>query len=202
MQPMSSSEYRKKMEGVRLFAAGCRYETEHCEQVARLSLRLFDEVEDHLTLNRHDRFLLESGAVLHDIGWDGGQEKHHKRAMRMILEDAAMPLSPEERTLIALVARYHRRALPKAEHPYYPDLEAAQQRKVSLLAGLLRIADGLDRSHVDAVADVTVVFEGDCVSIVCRTKGPAMAELRAAQKKADLLEQALEQPVRICREEE
>lgn len=197
---MKEKEYTDKMEQVRQFARRCGYEREHSEQAARLAMRLFDETAGPLSLDLGDRFLLESAAVLHDIGWREGQQKHHKTAMRMILEDDSMPLGEQERRLVALIARYHRKALPRPDHPYYPDLDAAGQRKVDRLAGLLRVADGLDRSYSNAVEEVKAKLREDCLEVVCRTRGPAEMELRAAQKKADLLERALGREVRISRE--
>jgi hypothetical protein len=58
------------------------------------------------------------------------------------------------------------------------------------LAAILRIADGLDRTHQNAVTDVTVdVFAGE-VRFTAVAESKARQELRYAEKKADLFESA------------
>ena len=90
--------------------------------------------------------------------------------------------------MIGLIARYHRKALPKRSHKYYKQLSDNDQNRVAVLSGILRIADGLDRSHYSVVSDLTAEIRADEIKILCKTKGPATFEMFAASKKADLLE--------------
>ena len=184
-------ELENRMGPVRSFARSCHYEAGHSEQVAFLALRLFEQLQSEWLLSKTDRFLLGAAGVLHDIGWIEGQKGHHKAAMRMILEDRTLCLSDEERMLIALISRYHRKSLPQKRHDGYGIINPALQKKVCLLGGLLRIADGLDQTHTNTVEDVSVSIGPDSLTISCKCKGSATAEMMAAQKKADLLEQVL-----------
>jgi exopolyphosphatase/guanosine-5'-triphosphate,3'-diphosphate pyrophosphatase len=188
-------DYGERIEQVRRFAMGCGYEAGHSEQVTRLAQRLFDRLAAVHGFGRERRFVLTCAALLHDIGWLEGPAGHHKVAMDRILQDTTLPLTPPQRTLVALIARYHRKALPRDDHPVYGDVSANDQATVRMLAGILRIADGLDRSHMSRVSDVEVAVGPDTVTVRCRTTGPAEPELRAAQKKADLLEQVLSKPI-------
>ena len=198
---MTWQEYADKTDRVRGYARRCDYEREHSEQTTRLALCLFDCLKDRLSLDLEDRFLLECGAILHDIGWQQGPSKHHKTAMEMILNDTSMPLGPQERVAVALIARYHRKALPKASHRGYQDLSPPARHKVSLLAGMLRLADGLDRSHMNAVQDLVVEWANGLLHVICRTRGPVLAEIAAAAKKSDLIEKVLGIKVEISQEE-
>lgn len=182
------------------FAGRCGAERGHWEQVRRLSMQLFDALADALHLEKTDRFLLECAAILHDIGWCRGQKGHHKQSMNMILEDASLPLTPEERIRIALTARYHRKALPKPDHPVYGTLRAESRKRIEKLAGILRIADGLDCSHQSLVETLRTELRRDCLRISCRCRGEAREEFEAARKKADLLECVLGVRVEIARE--
>jgi exopolyphosphatase/guanosine-5'-triphosphate,3'-diphosphate pyrophosphatase len=176
------------MAQIRRFAQGYAYEQGHVEQVLKLSELLFEKLAAVHGLNSDALFLLRCAAILHDIGWINGQAKHHKTAMRLILEARQLPLTEEERTLAALIARYHRKAAPKPDHTVYRDLSAERQRDVQYLGGILRIADGLDRTHQSVVEDVNVRISEEKIEFRCRVRGTAQLELAAAQKKADVFE--------------
>ena len=169
----------------------CDAEMPHTRQVTRLALRLFDELRPLHGLGDVERFHLRCAALLHDIGWIDGQKAHHKSASRRILADRALPFDDRVRRIVAAVARYHRKALPKPGHEPYTALDAADRRRVDVLAGMLRVADGLDRSHRDVVADVSCQTSPGKLTISCLGEPPAEAEMWAAGKKADLLEQTL-----------
>jgi exopolyphosphatase/guanosine-5'-triphosphate,3'-diphosphate pyrophosphatase len=108
-----------------------------------------------------------------------------------------MPLNGRARKIVALIARYHRKALPKASHALYADLAEADQKRVALLGGLLRLADGLDRTHGSVVKDIVVEVTAGEVRLRCRTRAGAVMEQRTATEKSDLLEKALGRKVII-----
>lgn len=193
----ASPEGDARLEAVLELARRCGYEREHTRQVTRLALALFDELRGLHGYGPWERFLLRCGATLHDIGWIEGQKGHHKTARRLILAADDLPLTERERQIVALIARYHRKALPKAKHPGWADLEAADRRRVRLLGGILRVADGLDRSHLSRVRGVRCEMAGGEVVVRCDADGPLEAELAAADKKADLLREALGRPVTV-----
>lgn len=175
---------------VRTFARQHNYEVDHCEQVTHLAECLFDGLKTHFQLSEQQRFLLTCGAILHDIGWVDGQQKHHKTSMQMILSDTIMPLDAAERILIAMIARYHRKSLPKPRHPLYSDLTEKERAEVELLAGIVRLADGLDRTHTKAIHGLTVGLEPRRILVVCKTDGPFEPEISCGSEKADLLQRA------------
>ena len=182
----------------------CNYEADHSHQVTRLALDMFDQLESIHGLDDRDRSLLNGAGLLHDIGWQGGAKGHHKTAMRLILTAMRLilaarelPLGPADRTVVALVARYHRKALPRDGHPYFGQLAKPDQRRVCLLAGILRVADGLDRTHGNVVETVDCQWTDQRLTVRCRTAGAARVELETAQKKGNLLENALHRTLTI-----
>lgn len=172
----------------RRFARECGYEAGHSEQVVKLAKLLFKKLQPVHALGTYELFLLTYAAILHDIGWVSGQAEHHKKSMQMILDDRTLELHEIDRKLIALIARYHRKALPKSDHPIYGELTADRQQQVQLLGGILRMADGLDRSHMSVVKDVEVEIADSLIEFQCCTQGPAGPEIFAAGKKSDLFE--------------
>jgi exopolyphosphatase/guanosine-5'-triphosphate,3'-diphosphate pyrophosphatase len=142
----------------------------HALHVAHVAVKLFDELKNaglH-TMAQQYRVLLEYGCILHDIGWSEGQTKHHKRAFSMI-EKAQLPLSKEDQRIVALVARFHRKAEPDHQ-PEFQVLSAQTRDVVSKLAAIIRIVDGLDRLHNQQVHIEKVIISEAGVKI-CVTGG-------------------------------
>ncbi len=129
--------------------------------------------------------LLSYAAILHDIGYVEGYEAHHKTAFRLIMAAAIPGFSPREQALVAHIARYHRGSLPDpAKHAAFAALSPEDQRLVCQLGALLRFADGLDRSHTNAVQDVRCALDGDRLIVTLLPGGGDEAERWAGQKKA------------------
>jgi CHAD domain-containing protein len=169
-------------------AQQCQYEVEHAQHVTRLALRLFDGLQPQHGLGTPERLWLEWGALLHDIGWIEGQQQHHKTSLRLILGSALLPLSSRERLLVAAIARYHRRALPSNKHKHFAVLDAADKQRVRVLAGILRVADGLDRTHRSLVDDLSCDVAPEQIVVRCTTHGDTAEEYRAARDKCRLFE--------------
>jgi exopolyphosphatase/guanosine-5'-triphosphate,3'-diphosphate pyrophosphatase len=102
--------------------------------------------------------------------------------------------------LIAQVARYHRKSAPRRKHPEFATLDRDDQQRVRVLAGILRVAVGLDRNHGARVQSVTCRDGEDGALAVEVTAAPGedvSLELYAANGRADLLAEALGMPVEV-----
>jgi putative phosphoesterase len=177
---------------VRKVAEKYRQLDRHTEQVTKLALELFDQLKGLHKMRSEDRFLLECASILHDIGWSAGTTSHQKSTLTLILSDTDLPLTDKERSLIGAVARYHTSSIPKKKHAHYASLRESDRIKVSKLAALLRIADGLDATHSSAVEAIDCVVDKDQLTIRLRTKGDASAEKAEAMKKGDLFRKAFQ----------
>src|SRR5690606_18169880 len=82
---------------------------------------------------------------------------HHKHSYYVIRNsERLLGFTDHEIELIAVVARYHRKSDPRPRHPEFSGLSKSDRRVVSVLAGILRIAIGLDRTHSSIVEAVRV----------------------------------------------
>jgi exopolyphosphatase / guanosine-5'-triphosphate,3'-diphosphate pyrophosphatase len=137
-----------------------RYPSElmHMEQVALLAEKLFQLFRKMHRLGTHERDLLVCAALLHDIGLTESSKGHHKKGMKMIIAADLPALTADERDLVAQIARYHRKAVPSDRHEAFRSLTPAEQGVVRALAPLLRLADGLDRAHENAVTHIAATF--------------------------------------------
>ena len=175
-------------------ALGRRYQFDeaHARQVARLSLQLFDQLQERHGLGEADRRILMAAALLHDIGQFISHRRHHKHSYYLIVNSSLPDLQPAELLLVALVARYHRRAEPSKDHQGYADLDKRDRRRVDRLAALLRIADALDRQHRQHVRQLTASIRDD--TLVLRIEADADVELErwALEKKGRFISRALD----------
>jgi|WetSurMetagenome_2_1015567.scaffolds.fasta_scaffold10654_2 exopolyphosphatase/pppGpp-phosphohydrolase len=131
------------------------------------------------------RDILSSAAILHDIGYVDGYEQHHKTAFRLIMAEPIPGLSPHDQTLIAHVARYHRGGTPDpVKHPAFAALPTVDRALVEQLGAIIRFADGLDRSHANAVADLRCALDGNRLIVTLLPGLDNEAERWAGQKKA------------------
>jgi exopolyphosphatase/guanosine-5'-triphosphate,3'-diphosphate pyrophosphatase len=164
----------------------CDWHQTHAEQVARLALQLFDGLKDLHQLGRHERELIEYGSMLHDIGWHISPEDHHKHGMYLIQHGALKGFEPEEVSIIALLARYHRKSKPKASHESFARLSPKARKVVRVGAAILRVADALDRTHCGAVSSLKVRVGNRRVKLIISSRGDTEMELWAARRKMDL----------------
>ena len=164
-------------------------EPSHAAQVTRLALILFDRLRELHGLGAEERALLEAGGYCHDIGWAIGGKGHNKKSRDMVLEHRWQSASPRQAQIIASLARYHRKAAPNSKHDEYDSLGSQDQEVVMKLAPLLRIADGLDRSHQDRVRDIEVeITPGACLFRLV-SLGACSTEIWGAERKSDLFEE-------------
>ncbi len=178
-------------------ARSCDFEEAHSLQDARLALLLFEETYDLHGLTEEYADLLEYAAILHDIGYLYGYEDHHKHSYRMIMKADLPALTPQEKALVANIARYHRSGKPKQSHKGFAALDADDREAVCQLGSILRLADGLDRTHTDAVEDLWVEWVGDTMIVWIYPAHGNEIERWAGQKKSRFFQEVFEVEVRV-----
>lgn len=167
-----------------------RFDRAHADQVTRLALSLFDQLAKPLGLDRSVRQLLESAALLHDVGYYVAYDRHHRHSYHLIAYSALPGFTQRELVMIAAIARYHTKALPKRSHEAWAAVEPADRATVRALAALLRIADALDRGRGERVREVQVEDDGTTVRFRIHGEGDLHAEAYGFNKKKDLFEDA------------
>ncbi|MFM7537930.1 MAG: Ppx/GppA phosphatase family protein [Acidimicrobiales bacterium] len=186
--------------GVLALARSCDDEHEHGAQVARLALALFDATVGIHGLDEGCREYLEAGALLANVGLFVSHTKHHLHSYYVIRNsDRLVGFTDAEIEMIAQIARYHRKSAPKATHAEFAALGLGDQRVVRILAGLLRVAIGLDRSHENLIAGLTAYDDGEELVVEVTPAGAldVSLELYAASERRSLLEDALGRRIRL-----
>ncbi|NLF37883.1 HD domain-containing protein [bacterium] len=161
----------------------------HCERVALLAALLFDQLKPLHRLGEPMRELLVCAALLHDIGISVSFNKHHKHSLDLILRAALPALTRREKQIAANVARYHRKALPAMKHSAFRVLQPQDREAVRKLGALIRVADGLDRAHENAVSAISAVqTTPDQWELVISGSGDLDYAADSGMRKRDLFE--------------
>jgi exopolyphosphatase/guanosine-5'-triphosphate,3'-diphosphate pyrophosphatase len=169
----------------------------HARHVGRLSLALFDGLRSVHGLEAGDRDLLQYAALLHDVGGVIGYDGHGDHSYYIIRNGNLRGLSAEEVEVVATVARYHGQRRPRKRDRAYASLAKPRRRAVKWMAALLRIAEGLDRSHYQLVRELRVARRGRRVAILVAARRDARLELWAARRRTGLLEELLDGRVTV-----
>ncbi|HEY3306847.1 MAG TPA: Ppx/GppA phosphatase family protein [Desulfuromonadaceae bacterium] len=177
-------------ESVLDFAGSSHFDEAHCRHVSNLALTIFDGLAQEYRLKKIQRRLLEAAALLHDVGYFISYDSHHKHSYHLIRHADLFGFTPREREIIAQIARYHRKALPKKKHAEFQRLSEADQITVSRLGGILRLADGLDRRRSGLVEIVELKQSEDTISLKVFGTDDISVEIFGANAKKDLIEKA------------
>jgi exopolyphosphatase/guanosine-5'-triphosphate,3'-diphosphate pyrophosphatase len=173
-------------------------EGEHAERSRTLALDLFDATAELHGLGGESRELLAAAALLANVGLAISHERHHLHSYYVIRHaEHLRGFTEREVELIAQVARYHRKSVPKAKHEVFAALSTPDQRSVRTLAGILRIAIALDRTHSGVVHGIRCRREGKALVVAIRAEGDPSLELYTAEERKGLLETALGVEVRF-----
>jgi exopolyphosphatase / guanosine-5'-triphosphate,3'-diphosphate pyrophosphatase len=196
--PADPGEARER--SVRELAERTHYEERHSKHVQKLSLQLFDAIGQRLGCTPDDRKLLSDAALLHDIGYHISYDKHNKHSYHLIEHAELLGMTPIEQIVVANVARYHRGAEPRKKHRNYGPLDRPVRQTIKKLSAILRVADGFDRGHASAVAEIKVRWVERALRI---TAVPAhhiynlRLDLWGASRKSNLLAEVAGVPVEI-----
>ena len=176
-----------RLRNVVALARRCHYPETHSRHVATLAKSLFDQTQSLHGLDDREREWLEYAALLHDVGYAINPRQHHKHSYYLITNSDLAGFTAEEIEMIANVARFHRRALPGTQHVSYKMMSPAGRRVLEKLSAILRIADGLDRSHFSIIQEVRVTL-GKTINIDLQAIADSELEIWTAQSRVDLFQ--------------
>jgi exopolyphosphatase/guanosine-5'-triphosphate,3'-diphosphate pyrophosphatase len=164
------------------------YEEAHSLHVAKLCMRLFDALAKEHGMGSRQRTMLETAAILHDVGTIISASGHQKHGHYIVSNSDIFGISREELLVIANVVLYHRGEPPSEADVEYLGLQREDRILVLKMASILRVADALDRSHSQKIKDIEV--ERSKAAVFLRSGGvPDISlELISMEKKADLFQ--------------
>ncbi|MGD8966428.1 MAG: CHAD domain-containing protein [Anaerolineae bacterium] len=163
----------------------------HTRTVADHALSLFDHLGSVHSLPPERRSLLETAALLHDVGVTTNSGGHHRAGRDILLLHPPQELDDEERLMVALTTYLHRKRMTtkklddKTSQAAFARLSTRAQEEALALSALVRLADGLDYSQTQSSGLGQVVRHEGLVEL--EVTGPyAAIDAARAQERSDL----------------
>jgi exopolyphosphatase/guanosine-5'-triphosphate,3'-diphosphate pyrophosphatase len=194
---------RLSRQQLRVAEAMCRkynVDVRNARQVAHLSTELFDGLRPLHKLPAEYGKLLEAAAYLHNVGHFVSDTGHHKHSAYLVMNSDLPGYTDQERLLVALLCRYHRKSIPASGHDPYRSLSADAKRIINMLYPLLRIAVGLDTTREQKITGLECQVSGDAATMSVRAQGDVDLELWAAERAADAFRQVYGTMLNISRQ--
>jgi len=171
------------------------FEEEHARQVARLAVLIFDQLKEIHGLGQDERRMLMVAALLHEIGIYISYHKHHKHSYYILANSELPGFSSHEMEIIAHIARYHRKSEPGSRHVTFTALKGDDQDRVQKLAALLRLADAMDREHLQKVQRIEARISDQQVTLRLVATSDLLIERWALKKKSSLFTRTFQRAV-------
>jgi exopolyphosphatase / guanosine-5'-triphosphate,3'-diphosphate pyrophosphatase len=146
-------------------AKSYRNDVSHSRHVAKLSLKLFDQLKELHMLDENSRECLEAASILHDIGYHISHANHHQHSLYIIRNSELLGFNENEINIIAHTARYHRKSHPKSNHKEFNALSSEIRMTIKKLAAILRLADSFDRTHRKLIENLEATVKDKTVEI-------------------------------------
>ena len=128
----------------------------HAASVERNALLIFDSLRRVHGFSRRERRLLQTAAVLHDIGKFVNSKYHDLYSCHLIIDSNISALTTADMALIGNICRYHSGTVPSMSHREWAALTQEERLTASKLAAILRLADALDRGHNQKFAKIEI----------------------------------------------
>jgi exopolyphosphatase/guanosine-5'-triphosphate,3'-diphosphate pyrophosphatase len=183
---------------------GRRYQVslEHGRKVAHIANLLFTALQPVHELPPAYGKLLEAAAYLHDVGHFVSNASHHKHSYYVVSNSDLAGFTDRERLLIAGLCRYHRKALPSAEHSAYQALTAEERRELLMMIPILRLADNLDRGRGEGIQGAECKVRDGQVVIQIQARGDIDLEQWSAERAGDAFQQIYNRSLSVVKAKE
>jgi exopolyphosphatase/guanosine-5'-triphosphate,3'-diphosphate pyrophosphatase len=99
--------------------------------------------------------------------------------------------------VVANIARYHRKNIPRKHHADFVRLSEEDQARTTTLSGILRVADALDRSHLQNVKNIEVTWGKHEMELRLEGEGDLLLERWAVSRKTTLFGKVFERDISI-----
>jgi len=166
-----------------------QFDEKHACLTAKLAARLFEQSKPLHNLDENNLLLLETGALLHDIGHFINTVDHDKHGYYLLSAHHLIGLTLREQNIVANLVRYHRNQPPSPDNENLRSLPQKDRLIVIKLCALLRLADSIDVSHTSHISDVTLMETRSGWRMKVSGKSELMLENWAFEKRKSLFQE-------------
>ncbi len=179
------------------FARRFGVDLKHARKVALFARELFLALQPLHHLPPEQGRLLETAAYLRDTGHAINDMGHHKHSQYIVANSDLAGFTDSERVEVAMLCRYHRKAMPSSRHSDFTSLPPDRQRVITLLSTILRLADALDRSRDQRISSVSCALQPAAVALTISSSSDVSLERWALERAAPQFRQVFQRPLSI-----
>ena len=160
------------------------------ETLEKIAMTIFDSMKRIHGLGTRERLLLQIAALLHDCGKYISMVNLGECSYSIILATEIVGLSHQEREIVANVVKYNH-----MEFEYYDDIglrtsfDRESYLRMAKLTAILRVANGLDRSHKQKFKNVKMRLVENELVITVETNEDITLEKGMFQHRAEFFEE-------------
>jgi exopolyphosphatase/guanosine-5'-triphosphate,3'-diphosphate pyrophosphatase len=141
---------------------------------------------------------LRLAALLHDVGRSSGEKGHHKETYRLIRKlSAPLGWKQGDMAMAAIIARYHRGALPRARHKTLVGMSPTERKETARLAGILRLANAFDAGRDGRIQQLKLGLNNGVLRIQAQGYSPRDRQAEAIAAARHLLETVYHRPILV-----
>lgn len=160
----------------------------HAECVSMISTRIYDILKDEIALDDHARTLLEIAALLHDIGSFIRYDNHNLHSQYIIKNSEIFGLSRKDISIISEIAKYHKGILIPQDEDSFQMLPRSDRMTILKLTAILRLADAMDRGHIQKLNDFTITIRNNTMIFQTKKSTNTVLEKIALSEKSGMFE--------------
>jgi exopolyphosphatase/guanosine-5'-triphosphate,3'-diphosphate pyrophosphatase len=181
--------YSNTLLSAKTLARRYKVQEKHCIHVSGFAKVIFEKMKKIHGLGRRDWLLLQTAAILHDIGKYINSREHYRHSFEIVGGSDIVGLNSLETVMVSLICLFHSRLRPSAAEPMYGALNAGDRVRVSKLAAILRISDALDRSHTQKYSEISVKISEDALTVTVTTDADITLEQWSFNDKGRFFEE-------------
>jgi exopolyphosphatase/guanosine-5'-triphosphate,3'-diphosphate pyrophosphatase len=189
---------REQRQVVEAMAHKYQLPLKHLRRIAAFSHGLFESLQPVHRLPPYWGKLLEAAVYLYDTGHFVSDTGHHKHSAYLVQNSDLPGFTDQEKTLVALLCRFHRKSMPSPRHTPFQALGADDRKALLQLIPILRLADALDRSKEQRVDEVECTVRDGAV-VVQLKGGNVDLEQWAVTRVAPLFQQVYDRSLSVVR---
>ncbi|MBQ7614173.1 MAG: HD domain-containing protein [Butyrivibrio sp.] len=161
------------------------------ETLWQIASTIFDNTKKMHGLTKRDRLLLQVATMLHDCGKYISMINLGDCSYNIIMSTEIIGLSHKERQIVANVVRYNHEEFDYfgSHSPYMEGLSYGEYLKVAKLTAILRVTNGLDRTHNQKFKDIKVSVKGKEMIINIDTREDITLEKGLFANRASFFEE-------------
>ena len=160
------------------------------ETLENIALAIFDSMKKIHGLGKRERLLLSLATILHDCGKYISMSNLGECSYNIILYTEIIGLSHIEREMVANVVKFNH-----LKFTYYDvvtngsKLDKKAYLTIAKLTAILKLANGLDRSHKQKFKDIKIVLKNHDLIITVNTNEDITLEKGMIQERSDFFEE-------------